>query len=116
MISSTSLLVEASKSKTDDCAGKWGEDRGREKETRGYLRISGSQTRLKVKKKKRNGALIGNEVRRLTKAQSNGPKSIANKNEKWASQKLAAHFLKLVTRKRLWKRKRTRPTYWPSPL
>ena len=60
MISSTSLLVEASKSKTDDCAGKGGEDRGREEETRGYLRISGSQTRLKVKKKKNEmGLLLG---------------------------------------------------------
>ena len=84
---STSLLVEASKSRIDVCAGKGGEDRGREEETGGCPRIAVSQTWLELKKK-RKGAFIGKEVRRWTEVQSNGPKSIANKNEKVASTKI----------------------------
>ena len=88
---STSLLVEAPNSRTDDCAGKGGEDRGREEETGGCTRMFGSQNGLKVKKK-RKGALIRNEIRRLTKAQSNGPKDISNKNEKVGFIKFSSPF------------------------
>ena len=88
-IDSTSLLVEASKSIIDVCAEKGGEDRGREEETGGCPRFAVSQSRLELKKK-RKGALNGKEVRRWTKAQSNGPKSIVNKNDKVASTKIGS--------------------------
>ena len=55
---STSLLVEASKRKTDVYAGKGGEDRGREEETGGYPRFAFSQSGLELKEKKK-GFLLG---------------------------------------------------------
>ena len=86
---STSLLVEASKSRSDDCAGKRGEDRGREEETGGCPWSDVSQSGLELKEK-RKGVLIGKEVRRWTKAQSNGPNSNVNKNDKMAYTKISS--------------------------
>ena len=86
---STSLLFEASKSRIDVCAGKGGEDRGKEEETGGCPRLAASQTGLELKKEKKR-AFIRKEVRRWTEVQSNGPKSIANKNEKNASKKIGS--------------------------
>ena len=55
---STSLLVEASKSRIDVYAGKGGEDRGREEETGGCPMFAVSQSGLELKKKER-GLLLG---------------------------------------------------------
>ena len=98
------MLVEISKRGTDDCARKeggggggggggcnWREDSGMEKEIGGCLGSSDSQTGLKFKKK-RKVALNGHEVRRMTKVQPSGPKSIANKNDKVGFTKVSNPF------------------------
>ena len=86
---STSLLVEASKSRSDDCAGKRGEDGGREEETGGCPWFDVSQYELELKEK-RKGVFIGKEVRRWIKAQSNGPNSNVNKTDKMACTKISS--------------------------
>ena len=64
-------------------------DKGKEEESGGCLRFDVSQSGLELKEK-RNGVFIGKEVRRWTKAQLNGPKSIVNKNDKMASTKISS--------------------------
>ena len=90
---SSSLLVEVSKKRTDVCAGKGGEDKGKEEETGGCPRFNVSQSGLELKEK-RKGVLIGKEVRRWTKAQLNGPNSIVHKNDKVASTKISSSLFK----------------------
>ena len=87
----TSLLVEVSKSRTNVCVGKGGEDKGKEEESGGCPRFDVSQSGLELKEK-RKGVFIGKEVRRWTKAQLNGPKSIVNKNDKMASTKISSRM------------------------
>ena len=86
---STYLLVEVSKSRTNVCAGKGGEDKGKEEESGGCPSFDVSQSGLELKEK-RKGVFIGKEVRRWTKAQLNGPKCIVNKNDKMASTKISS--------------------------
>ena len=89
---STSFLVESSKSRTDDCAGKGGRTEAVKRKLEAIRGCLVLKMGSKLKKLKRKGALIGNEIRRLTKAQSNGPKYISNNNEKVAFTKFSSPF------------------------